>query len=794
MRITENISVLFALALFFFSTDLLLAQPSGKTNFDAGWKFNLGDVANAQQSAFSDVNWRSLDLPHDWSIEGEFSPHNPATNSGGALPGGIGWYRKKFSITEPLASKKIFIEFDGVYMNSTVWINGRELGTRPYGYATFQYDLTPFLQQGENQIAVRVDNSKQPNSRWYSGSGIYRHVWLIETSEIHFEKDGTYFTTPAITPQAATVKAQATIRNDTKQAATVEIRVKIYDANGSSVGEQQQSLQIAANTAATANQELKIASPHLWDVDAPYLYKAVTEIYKDNVLQQVYTNNIGIRYYHFDSDKGFSLNGKSMKILGVCDHHDLGCLGSALNNRALERQLQILKTMGCNAIRTSHNPPAPELLDLCDKMGFLVMDEAFDCWTIGKTRFDFHRYFRKWHKIELQDMVRRDRSHPSIILWSIGNEIPEQGMPNGGILTRHLKHIVRENDTTRLVTSAMSSVVAANGTGFARSLDVAGINYETGLYDSQKRKYPHRLYISSEATSAVASRGVYHMPANKRIYKTPDMQCSAYDNCWVPWGNSAEDAWVAVKKRDFMSGLFVWTGFDYIGEPTPYNYPAVSSYFGIIDLCGFPKDPYYLYQSQWTNQPVLHLLPHWNWNPGDSIDVLAFTNCDEVKLSLNGQPVGSRSFANTDKIHLAWKVAFAPGTLKAEGYKNGKLVKTDEVKTAAAATQIQLIPDTSIIRANGTDLCFVTVKVLDDKGIMVPNADQLIHFDLEGPGKIAGVDNGNSISLEAHKANQRKAFNGMCLVVIQSDGKPGNIKLKATSPGLTAQEVSLKAQ
>jgi beta-galactosidase len=450
--------------------------------------------------------------------------------------------------------------------------------------------------------------------------------------------------------------------------------------------------------------------------------------------------------------------------------------------------------MGCNAIRTSHNPPAPELLDMCDKMGFLVMDEAFDCWYLKKTKYDFHRFFKDWHEKELSDMVIRDRSHPSIILWSIGNEINEQLTPRGGKIARELKGIVRQYDTTRLVTSALSMVTAADVNGYAAALDVVGINYEVKWYDGQHKKYPNRLYIGSETTSAVASRGVYYGPADKLIYKSADLQCSAYDNCWVPWGRSAEDGWLAVKKRDFMSGLFVWTGFDYIGEPTPYNYPAISSYFGIVDLCGFPKDSYYMYQSQWTKQPVLHLLPHWNWNPGDSVDVLAFTNCDEVKLYLNGQPLGTRNFANTDKVHLAWKVAFAPGTLKAEGYKDGKLIKTDEVKTAGAPTQIQLIADTNRIKANGTDLCFVTVKITDANGVMVPNADQLVHFDIEGAGKIAGVDNGNSISLEAHKANQRKAFNGMCLVVIQSNGKVGNIKLKASAPGLMSQEVSLKAE
>ena len=779
-----------------FAVSTIHAQAfDGRQNIDAGWKFHLGEVSNAQDASFPDKDWRNLDLPHDWSIEGAFSPDNPATNNGGALPGGIGWYRKVITMTNKEVGKKCFIEFDGVYMNSTVWVNGHELGTRPYGYATFQYDLTPFLKTGENTIAVRVDNSKQPNSRWYSGSGIYRHVWLINKPSVHFVQNPIYITTPVITDTLAAAIARATVQNETDKPDTFEVWFTLYRPNGHGWGPGQgQTAIVAARSSATFEQKIKIDYPELWDLEHPNLYAVEVSIFKNTAITDTYRSTFGVRYYHFDADKGFSLNGKPMKILGVCDHHDLGCLGSALNDNALERQLRILKEMGCNAIRTSHNPPAPELLDLCDKMGFLVMDEAFDCWYIGKTKYDFHRYFRKWHEIELRDMVRRDRNHPSIILWSIGNEIPEQGTPNGGKIARELARIVRQNDPTRLITSAMSSIVVANVTGYANALDVAGINYDTKLYDPQKKKYPNRLYISSEATSAVASRGVYHMPASKLIYKSDDMQCSAYDNCWVPWGNSAEDAWLAVKKRDYMSGLFVWTGFDYIGEPTPYKYPAVSSYFGIIDLCGFPKDSYYMYQSQWTTKPVLHLLPHWNWHTGDTIDVLGFTNCDEVKLYLNGQPVGTRTFAGTDKIHLSWKVPFAPGTLKAEGFKNGKLIKTDEVKTAGAAAQIQLLSDTDNFKARPDGLCFVSVKVTDDKGVMVPDASQLIHFDIEGYGKIVGVDNGNSISLEPHKANQRKAFNGMCLVVIQTTGTYGDIKLKASSPGLVGKEVTVRAR
>jgi beta-galactosidase len=785
---------LFIFILVLQTLSSLQAQPMGRKNFDGGWKFRLGDVNKAQEPGFADQEWRSLDLPHDWSIEGEFSPTNPSTNSGGSLPGGIGWYRKSFIMTNYTKGENLFIEFDGVYMNSSVWINGHYLGNRPYGYATFQYDLTPYLQSGTNVIAVKVDNSKQPNSRWYSGSGIYRHVWLISSPAIHIAQWGTCTTTPKVSEQEAEVQSTAKVYNGTGAVASVDVVVNIFDNTGKTVATQKQVQSLKPGMAGEVALHLTVSSPQLWDVSHPYLYKMVTEVYQDGVLQDSYTNNLGIRYIRFDSDKGFFLNGKPLKILGVCDHHDLGCLGSALNDRALERQLEILKAMGCNAIRTSHNPPAPELLDLCDKMGFLVMDEAFDCWYKGKNKYDFHLWFKEWHERELSDLVQRDRNHPSVILWSIGNEIPEQFGVRGGRIARELVGIVKKYDKTRPTTSALSSITLADMNGFAAALDVAGINYSIKEYDKQKQKYPHRAYIGSETTSAVASRGVYHMPAAINRLKSPDMQCSAYDNCYVPWGASAEEAWREVKKRDFMSGLFVWTGFDYIGEPTPYNYPAVSSYFGIIDLCGFPKDPYYLYQSQWTEQPVLHLLPHWNWKSSDTIDVLAFTNCDEVKLYLNDQPLGSSNFNGTDKMHLSWKVMYKPGVLRAEGFRNGKIVKRDSVQTAGPPARIILIPDRKTIRSDGSDLSYVTVKVTDSRGVLVPDAEQLIHFDVSGEGKITGVDNGNSISLEPHKSNQRKAFHGMCLAVLQSTGKKGDIKITATCPGLPNAETVIKAE
>ncbi|HVB02632.1 MAG TPA: glycoside hydrolase family 2 TIM barrel-domain containing protein [Chitinophagaceae bacterium] len=755
-----------------------------KLNFDTGWKFHLGDLPGAQQPAYPDKGWRQLNLPHDWSIEGHFSPDNPAGYGGGALPGGIGWYRKTFQTSLDTATR-LSIEFDGVYMNSEVWINGHFLGNRPYGYSSFIYDLTPYLyRDSANVLAVRVDNSLQPNSRWYSGSGIYRHVWLIRTSSIHVANWGSYVTTPVAGPEQALVKAAITIRSDSDQRAMVTLVNTVLDPGGRAVDSFRSRATLPPDTSLVVSSLIPVSGPVLWSTDHPAIYTLRTDIYSGKFLLDRYCTPFGIRTIHFDPDKGFFLNGKPLKIRGVCDHHDLGCLGAALNDRALQRQLQLLQAAGVNAIRTSHNPPAPELLDFCDRMGILVMDEAFDCWELPKVKYDYHLYFDQWHKKDLQDMVRRDRNHPSVILWSIGNEIPEQGAEDGGQIARELSGIVKSLDTTRLVTSACNVVSAADLNGFAAALDIVGINYSISEYDQQKAQYPHRLFFGSETTSALSTRGVYHMPADKYTLKTPDMECSSYDNCWATWGSSAEEGWRAIRNRDFMAGMFIWTGFDYLGEPTPYTYPAHSSYFGFIDLCGFPKDAYYFYQSQWTSKPMVHLLPHWNWKPGQPIDIWAYTNCDRVSLFLNGKPCGVRSFLTRDQMHLAWRIPFSPGRLVALGYRDGKMVASDTVSTAGRANLIQLIPDRSILHCGGTDLSFLTVKVEDAHGVLVPDAENLIHFKVTGPGTIAGVDNGNEISLEPFRASQRKAFHGMCLVVIRTTDQPGKITLQATAAGL----------
>jgi len=534
---------------------------------------------------------------------------------------------------------------------------------------------------------------------------------------------------------------------------------------------------------------------------------AVTTIEGNGKVCDEYETPFGIRTFVFDVDKGFSLNGKHVKINGVCDHHDLGCLGSAVNKRALERQLEILKAMGCNAIRTSHNPPAPELLDLCDRMGFIVMDEAFDMWKKKKTDFDYSLDWDTWHRQDLTDMILRDRNHPSVFIWSIGNEIVEQWDKqdsSGTVIARELGALVKSLDSTRPVTSALNDPVPSNPLFRSGALDLIGNNYSIDKYPDFPKNFPGKKFIATETVSALATRGHYDMPSDTiRRWPTrwdipfntgnPDNTCSAYDNCSAPWGSTHEETWKVMKKYDFLSGMFIWTGFDYIGEPTPYGWPSRSSYFGIIDLAGFPKDVYYMYQSEWTDKPVLHLFPHWNWKKGDTVDVWAYTNCEEVELFLNGQSLGTKKKVG-DALHLMWKVPFTPGTLKAVGRTEGKEILTQEIKTAGAPAKIVLEADRNVISADGKDLSFVTVKVLDEAGTLVPNADNLIHLSVSSEGRIVGVDNGLQTSHESFKAHDRKAFNGLCLSVIQSTEKAGRITLEARSDGLKESSIVIESK
>ena len=775
-------------------------------DFDSDWRFYLGDDARASQPGFNDAGWRQLNLPHDWSVEGQFSLSNPATPEGGALPGGIGWYRKTFSVNDNLAGRQIFIDFDGVYQKSEVWINGHRLGLRPNGYISFRYELTPYLVQGRNSIAVRVDNSVQPNSRWYSGSGIYRNVWLVTTQRIAVDHWGSYITTPKVSNEQATVRLRLSIRNTTGAPAAVTVKTIIRNARGLAVASSGIEGLRLDDTLITANQFFTVNRPKLWSVNEPYLYHAVTRIYRQGKLVDEYTTPLGIRYFNFDAASGFTLNGQPLKISGVCDHHDLGSLGAAVNTRALERQLQLLKVMGCNAIRTSHNPPAPELLDLCDQMGFLVMDEAFDCWRKPKVKYDYHLYFDEWHQRDLTDQLLRDRNHPSIIIWSIGNEIPEQGDSTGTAIARELAGLVRRYDD-RPVTAANDQPYPGNYIIKSGALDLVGFNYHHRLYERFQQDFPGMKFIGTETVSALETRGVYDMPSdsirrwpnNKEMKNglgrmNDDYTVSAYDNVSAPWGSTHEETWKLIKKYGYLSGEFIWTGFDYLGEPTPYTWPARSSYFGIIDLAGFPKDEYYMYQSEWTAKPVLHLLPHWNWQPGKTVDVWAYyNNADEVELYLNGQSLGVRK-KQGDDLHVLWRVPYQPGTLRAVSRRNGKTVLTAQVQTAGKPARIELAADRSLIKADGKDLSFVTVRVLDAAGNAVPDADDHIEFKLSGEATLAGVDNGDPVSHDSFKAGYRKAFHGLALAVVQSRPTRGNITLTASAYGLQPATVVIQAR
>ena len=779
-----------------------------RDDFGKHWKFYLGDVANAAAVSFDDASWRTLDIPHDWSIELPFDSTSPTGTGGGALRGGIGWYRKTFILPATDEGKHIFIDFDGVYRNSEVFINGHSLGMRPNGYISFRYDLTPYLKFGneKNIIAVKVDNSRQPNSRWYSGSGIYRNTWLVKTGSAFVDHWGTYITTPAISAAAATIRIKTTLAG---APVLCDVVTTIFNATGKVIAVKTQK---GVNMAIVKHieQEFTIRQPNLWSIETPYLYKAVTQIIGNGKPTDQHNTFFGIRSYRFDADKGFFLNGKPVKIIGVCNHHDLGCLGTAVNTRALERQLQILKGMGINGIRTAHNPPAPELLDLCDKMGFIVMDEAFDMWRRGKTKFDYSLDFDQWYKKDLEDLVLRDRNHPSVFIWSVGNEIPEQwskeGDSSGRALLREMQQIVRRLDDRPTVT-ANNDINPWSALLKSNINDIVGYNYNHNNWpaDSVQPRWGKKPFIVTESVSALQSRGHYDMPSDSmRIWPkrwdlpvenaNPDWTCSAYENCASPWGSTHIEALKVLLKNNNVSGMYIWTGFDYLGEPTPYPWPARSSYFGIVDLAGFPKDVYYLYQSLFTPQPMLHLFPHWNWSTGQTIDLWAYYNqADEVELFINGKSQGIRKKTG-DELHVMWRVAFEPGTVQAVSRKNGKVVAAKTIHSAGMPAKVVLQADRNMIKADGRDLSFVTVKVVDKDGNLVPDASNNIQFTLTGPGFIAGVDNGYQASLESFKASARKAFNGLCLAVIQSNGKAGSIKLRASSPGLASADMDIMAK
>jgi beta-galactosidase len=793
-----------------------------KVSFNSDWSFHLNDSIQDKDTIGASTKWRTLNVPHDWSIEGKFDEKSPAGYGGGSLNGGLGWYKKTFKVAAEDSTKITSITFDGVYRNSEVWINGHYLGKRPNGYIGFQYDMSPYLNYGDknNEIIVKVDNSKQPNSRWYSGSGIFRNVWIETTDKLHVAPWGTYVTTPKVTAEKAAVAFETTIQNQNTASKKATVTTIIYKEDNK-VTSVTQNITIGAKTTQTIKQKAEVETPILWSVEKPELYTAVTEISLDDKIVDQYKTKFGIRDFKFDLNKGFILNGKQVKIKGVCLHHDLGPLGAAINTRAIERQLEIMKEMGVNGIRTSHNPPAPELLDLCDKMGFIVMDEAFDMWKQNKTKYDYANDWDKWHKKDLVDQLLRDRNHPSIFVWSIGNEIPEQWSETGVVIAKELAAITRQYDKTRPLTAAMNPPVNMNiddvtlqfeknnvqinplaGSGV---LDLIGYNYAHQTYEHHQKNFPNTPFIATETTSGLQTRGYYDVVSDtikkwpvrwdlKFTEGNPGNTVSAYDQVQTPWGSTHEATWKVIKKHDFLSGMYIWTGFDYIGEPTPYEWPSISSYFGIVDLAGFPKDVYYMYQSEWTDKTVLHIFPHWNWKTGQTVDVWAYyNNADEVELYVNGKSVGKRS-KKGDDLHVMWRIPFEAGTLKAVSRKNGKTVLEKEIKTAGNPSKLKLTADRSTIKADKNDLSFVTVDILDEKGTLAPNANNEINFALKGNGKIVGVSSGDPVSHESYKGSKHTALSGKCLVIVQSGDKTGRLELTAKSNGLKSATIVITAE
>lgn len=791
-------------------TAVITKAQSQRVKFNDGWKFKLDTANDYVKDRLAKKNWQEVHLPHDWSIGLNFDEQSPSTNGGASLRGGTGLYQKTFTLSSRDKGKHIFIDFDGVYMNSTVWINGHKLGTRPNGYISFQYEMTRYLKFGgaENTLKVLVKNH-QPNSRWYSGSGIYRNVWLEKKGSVYVDRYGTYVRTPEVSGQSATVDLRTKIKNTQGKDISAAVKTVVFDDSERVVKIFNEKVSLSAGQVTERKQVFDLPHPRRWSIEHPHLYKAVTEIRVQGKKQDAYTTTFGIRSFNFDQNKGFLLNGKPLKIVGVCMHHDLGALGTAINYRAMQRQLEILKSMGINGIRTSHNPPAPEWLELCDKMGFIVMDEAFDMWKWKKNPYDYHLYWDKWHRKDLEDQILRDRNHPSVFMWSIGNEIPEQGGGDkdttGRAISRELAKIVDSLDD-RPITSAMNQPGKNNNISSTGVLDLIGVNYHHQLWKSLPQDFPGKKFILTETVSSLQSRGEYIMPSDSILRwsgfthdkngGTPDYICSAYDNSSAPWGSTHEESLKPLLKYPFLSGMYIWTGFDYLGEPTPYPFPARSAYFGIVDLAGFPKDVYYLYQSLFTDKDVLHVFPHWNWKAGEKIDIWAYYNhSDAVELFLNGKSLGVRH-KQGDDLHVQWdSVAFVPGTLKAVSRMKGKVVKIQEIHTAGAPYKIVAIADRDTIQANNDDLSFVKIKVLDKAGNLVPRADNLLHFRLEGDAEIAALDNGRETDLTPFSNKEsRQSYNGLALAIIRAHNRTGKLKLFVSAQGLQGTTVEIQME
>ena len=777
------------------------------------------------QPAFDDGEWEALSLPHDWAVKGPFyTGRNPAVGAGmGRLPSqGIAWYRRKFGLEDGDIGKAVYLDLDGAMSHAMVWLNGRFVGGWPYGYASWRVDLTPFVVAGDNTVAIRLDNAVD-NSRWYPGAGIYRNVWLTLVHPTHVGQTGTYVTSRQVSAASATVDLVVQIENTAAGDSAAEVQVATdiytYDAAAGKAGDKvaefpKATVSIEAGKAKSTNSSATIQDPQLWGpppTQKPHLYLAVTQLSLGDKVIDTYETPFGIRTFEYKGD-GLRVNGEKVFLKGVCQHHDLGSLGSAFSRVAATRQLEMLQEMGVNAIRTSHNPPAPDLLDLADQFGILVIDEIFDTWNNHKTRNDFQTIFADWHEPDLRAFIRRDRNHPSIFAWSFGNELSEQSSAQGGNTGRELKRIIYEEDATRQTTVAMNN--AGPNTDLASVADLIGLNYQgegvrsnSPQYPAFRSKFPNKMLYSSESASAISSRGQYMFPVdasnNAKVRGSQGgnptaNQVNAYDIYAVDWGSSPDHVFEVQDRYPYVAGEFVWTGWDYIGEPTPYD--TRSSYFGIIDLAGFPKDRYYLYQSRWRPElPMAHILPHWNWpdRVGKETPVHVFTSGDEAELFLNDKSLGRQKRKELTYRYRWDDVAYAEGELRVVAYKDGQEWANATVRTsgAAAALQLSTYKGRTSLGADGVDLLFVTAKVVDDKGEFVATATDNIAFSVEGPGEIVSTDNGDATDYVAFPSKERKAFAGLALSIIRAkSGATGSIKIKAEAKGLKAGEITVNAE
>ncbi|RYP08034.1 hypothetical protein DL765_008928 [Monosporascus sp. GIB2] len=780
-----------------------------------------GNNVQYVQASFNDASWQSVDLPHDWAIVGPFNA--PGISGGmGRLPtNGVGWYRRNLTVTanDVNGSKSIFLDVDGAMSYAAVWLNGNLLGGWPFGYASWRLDLTPFLKAGNNILAVRLDNPVD-NSRWYPGAGIYRNLWLVKVDKTHVPQFGTYITTPSVSANSATVNLAVQVENLGNVTRQVNVSTNIYTIDRST-GEagtaviasfKATTLSVDAGKKQSVSGSTTISNPRLWGPppgQMPNLYVAVTTLSASGTVIDTYETRFGIRSITYDANNGLLINGQRVRVQGTCNHHDQGSIGTAFNFRATQRQLQTLQEMGSNALRTSHNPPAPEFLDLADSMGFMVLDEAFDCWSQGKTSNDYHLLYSDWHEPDMRAFVRRDRNHPSVIAWSIGNEIPEQSSSLGGAEGKELQDIVKFEDPTRKSTSAMNS--APETAALANVIDIEGLNYqgEYGAYGSFHSKFPNKMILGTETASCISSRGTYLFPvtsSNNAGYSSNGgadsgrKWVSAYDLYNPGWGGSPDNVFAAQDNFPFVAGEFMWTGFDYIGEPTPYggNGGARSSYFGIVDLAGFKKDRFYIYQARWRpDLPMVHILPHWTWpdRVGQITPVHIFSSADEVELFVNGISAGRQKRPGRSVYRFRFdSVRYSPGDLRAVAYKNGAQWAVDTRKTAGNAAALNVTVDRASIAGDGLDLAYVSVAVTDASGTVVPRADNTITFSVTGPGKLVSTDNGDPTDMTAFPSASRKAFSGLALAIVKANaGAKGQITVSAKADGISGGQVVITA-